>query len=212
MACRDALRAQTARRQLYALLDQHVSTLRPGSQEHGYATTFRSNVKLELETLDLASMKSVLEFGRTVAQKCVSLTRFPAKRLTMLRRRYEYISHLILNAGTATYSHLDTRVQLYDMFVRPFFASTHPRSNIQKNGVLSADNLGYVWQCNVFGHYCVVRLMFYWCVCRPLISTTTASVSLTPASPRCLRATHRRVCSCDMDVVVGRGAVFRFRG
>lgn len=78
--------------------------------------------------------------------------------LTVLRDRYEYISHLILNAGTASYSHLDNLAQLYDMFTHPIFASTHPRSNVQKNGVMSDDNLGYVWQCNVFGHYCVVCL------------------------------------------------------
>ncbi|PIL26422.1 hypothetical protein GSI_12179 [Ganoderma sinense ZZ0214-1] len=146
MACSDARRAEAARTQLYALLDQHISGLQQGSQERGYATTFRSNVKLELETLDLASMNSVVAFGKTVNQK------------------YEYISHLILNAGTASYTHLDNMVQLYDMFAHPIFASTHPRSNVQRNGVMSDDNLGYVWQCNVFGHYCVYRSL------QPLLS------------------------------------------
>ena len=73
MACRDARRAEIARTQLYALLGQHISGLSPGSKAHEYATAFRSSVKLELETLDLASMQSVLEFGISVAQKCVSL-------------------------------------------------------------------------------------------------------------------------------------------
>ncbi|KAM5539663.1 hypothetical protein V8D89_006772 [Ganoderma adspersum] len=139
MACRNPHRAETARTRLYSLLDQHISALQQGSQEHGYATAFRSTVKLELETLDLASMKSVMDFGKSITQK------------------YEYISHLILNAGTATYSHLDTPIQLRDMLCRPIFASTHPRSNVQKAGVLSEDNLGYVWQCNFFGQYSVYR-------------------------------------------------------
>lgn len=78
MACRDARRAEAARKQLYALLDQHISALPPGSTEQEYAISFRSSVKLELETLDLASMKGVLEFGKTVAQKCVTLIRVQA--------------------------------------------------------------------------------------------------------------------------------------
>ena len=73
MACRDAHRAESARTQLYTLLDEHISTLRPGSQEYEHATTFRSNVKLELESLNLASMKSVMDFGVAIAQKYVSL-------------------------------------------------------------------------------------------------------------------------------------------
>nr|VWO98099.1 Uncharacterized protein [Ganoderma boninense] len=75
----------------------------------------------------------------------------------MLLHRYTNISHLVLNAGTATYSHFDYLLYQYDLMRYPTLTVTHPRANIQKTGVLSKDNLGYAWQCNVFGHYCVYR-------------------------------------------------------
>ena len=71
MACRDPKRAQGARTQLLAILDQHIDGLPVGSNEREYAVTFRKNVRIEMEVLDLASVRSVLEFGKTVSQKCV---------------------------------------------------------------------------------------------------------------------------------------------
>ncbi|TBU37237.1 hypothetical protein BD309DRAFT_974457 [Dichomitus squalens] len=139
MACRDPKRAQDARARLYALLDQHIAKISLGSKDHAYASTFRRNVRLELETLDLSSVRSVLDFGRRASD------------------RYEYISHLIFNAGTATYSHLDILGFVLDLFRWPVHAVHHPRRNMQVNGVLSKDNLGYTWQCNTFGHYMLYR-------------------------------------------------------
>ncbi|KAI0716004.1 hypothetical protein C8T65DRAFT_642505 [Cerioporus squamosus] len=139
MACRDLKRAEDARTKLYGLLDKHISRLRTGSEEEQYARRFRKNARLELEMLDLSSVRSVLEFGRSVSQK------------------YEYLSHLVFNAGTATYSHLDVLGFAWDLLRYPIHACQHPRRNIQVNGVLSKDNLGYTWQCNVFGHYILYR-------------------------------------------------------
>ena len=34
---------------------------------------------------------------------------------------------------------------------------THPRYKLQRVGELSQDDLGYIWQSNVFGHYVLVR-------------------------------------------------------
>ena len=81
--------------------------------------------------------------------------------LPILLSRYTSISHLILNAGTATYSHFDYLLYSYDIARYPTLTVVHPRANIQKTGVLSRDNLGYTWQCDAFGHYCVVRLALY---------------------------------------------------
>ena len=69
MACRDPKRAQDARTRLYALLDQHTAKMAPGSKEYAFATEFRKNVRLELETLDLSSVRSVLDFGRRASDK-----------------------------------------------------------------------------------------------------------------------------------------------
>ncbi|KAI0743762.1 hypothetical protein C8Q80DRAFT_858877 [Daedaleopsis nitida] len=139
MACRDPKRAENARTRLYALLDEHIAKMKRGSKRETDAKKFRENVRLELEILDLSSVKSVLDFGRTVSEK------------------YEYISHLIFNAGTATYSHLDLFGFVWDFLGSPVLALQYPRRNIQVNGVLSKDNLGYTWQCNVFGHYVLYR-------------------------------------------------------
>lgn len=75
--------------------------------------------------------------------------------------RYEYISHLVFNAGTATYSHFDILNFVFDLLVYFLDIIHHPRSNIQVNGVLSKDNLGYAWQCNAFGHYVLVCFKLY---------------------------------------------------
>ena len=69
MACRDPKRAGGARTQLLALLDKHISELPSGSGDMEYAKVFRENVRIEMEVLDLASVRSVLAFGRTVSQK-----------------------------------------------------------------------------------------------------------------------------------------------
>lgn len=94
----------------------------------------------------------------------MSISRFlsqgdTSSQLVTLLCRYDHISYLILNAGTATYSHFDYLLYSYDIMRYPTLTVTHPRANIQKIGALSEDNLGYTWQCNVFGHYCVVRLI-----------------------------------------------------
>ncbi|KAI9061931.1 hypothetical protein FKP32DRAFT_1612868 [Trametes sanguinea] len=138
MACRDAKRAQVAREKLYRLLDEHIAKLTNPSA-YDYAVAFRRSLKLDIERLDLSSVRSVLVFGSAVSQK------------------YEHISHLIFNAGTATYSHLEILGFIYDLCTHPIHAVEHPRCNIQVNGVLTGDGLGYTWQCNVFGHYVLYR-------------------------------------------------------
>ncbi|KAL7278441.1 hypothetical protein ACG7TL_007438 [Trametes sanguinea] len=122
MACRDAKRAQVAREKLYRLLDEHIAKL-TSPDAYSYAVAFRRNLRLDIERLDLSSVRSVLEFGRAVNQ-----------------------------------NHLDIPGFLYDLFTHPIHAVEHPRRNIQVNGVLTGDGLGYTWQCNVFGHYVLASI------------------------------------------------------
>ena len=35
---------------------------------------------------------------------------------------------------------------------------TEPAFYLQRVGLMSDDGLGWAWQCNVFGHYILVRL------------------------------------------------------
>ncbi|KZT66193.1 hypothetical protein DAEQUDRAFT_695988 [Daedalea quercina L-15889] len=157
MACRSVQRAEEARQKLYNLLDTHINTIPSNTPEYDYATEFRMNVRLEIHRLDLSVIRSVLDFSKELLQK------------------YPYISHIICNAGLATYSHLDFLVFFKQCYDSPLKAVKHPMFNIQKVGVLSSDNLGMVWQCNIFGHYVLFRSL------QPLLSAWTARCPSEPA-------------------------------
>jgi 3-keto steroid reductase len=45
---------------------------------------------------------------------------------------------------------------LKQLFSNPVMAITAPMYNKQLAGEISIDGLGWVWQCNVFGHYALV--------------------------------------------------------
>ncbi|OSX57027.1 hypothetical protein POSPLADRAFT_1041828 [Postia placenta MAD-698-R-SB12] len=156
LACRDLKRADDARAALYGLLDAHIASLPEHSVAREYALEFRKKVQLETHKLDLSETRSVLQFGREVSQK------------------YPYISHLICNAGVAKYSHLDFPKFFRQCFESPTGAIHHPAFNIQKTGTMSTDGLGYVWQCNVFGHYALFRSI------QPLLSKYSSKSSTPP--------------------------------
>lgn len=139
LGCRDRSRAEAARDKLYKLLDENIAKIPTGTSEHVYASEFRSNLVLAFHRLDLSSVRSVLEFGEEMA------------------RYYPYVSHLICNAGVATYKHLDIGIFLMQCLESPLKAVQYPAFNVQKAGVTSGDGLGFVWQCNVFGHYVLFR-------------------------------------------------------
>ncbi len=42
--------------------------------------------------------------------------------------------------------------------MRPIYAATYPVFKKQVTGELSEDGLGWIWQCNVFGHYVLVSM------------------------------------------------------
>lgn len=71
MACRDLKRAESARTQLYGLLDAHIAGLPQHSPTHAYAKEFRRRVQLDIHRLDLSETRSVLQFGKEVSAKCV---------------------------------------------------------------------------------------------------------------------------------------------
>ncbi|GBE87210.1 hypothetical protein BKA93DRAFT_769753 [Sparassis latifolia] len=158
MACRDLKRAEAAREKLYTLIDERIMSMLQGSSEHDYAVKFRENLVLAIHRLDLSSVQSVLDFGAEISQE------------------YPYISHLICNAGLATYSHVDFLVFLEQFLQSPRRAVESPRCNVQKSGVMSKDGLGFVWQCNIFGHYVLFRTL------QPLLSASSESSGFhTPA-------------------------------
>ena len=67
-----------------------------------------------------------------------------------------YISHLVCNAGFVSFKCLD-RVGCISQLIRnPVEAVLSPDYYVQYVGEVSADNLGMVWQSNVFSHFVMV--------------------------------------------------------
>ena len=75
---------------------------------------------------------------------------------------YPYVSHLICNAGVAPFVGISMSLLLRQLW-RDMLAFNllrfvvYPTYAIQRKGVMSDDGLGWTWQCNVFGHYILVR-------------------------------------------------------
>ena len=80
------------------------------------------------------------------------------------RDRYPYVSHLVCNAGVAPFLRISWPLFLQQFLqdtcrLKPFEFAVHPRFNIQRTSIMSEDGLGWAWQCNVFGHYIIVRFI-----------------------------------------------------
>jgi 3-keto steroid reductase len=164
MACRSESRACAARKQLYRLLDEHVEKQRKMKEYDGHADTFRKNVKIEVHHLDLANMQTILRFADEMHERCVA--QYESTNCTLdTPTRYPYISHLICNAGVASFTKIDWPACFAQLARAPIAALTTPEFYRQRSGEISADGLGWVWQCNVFGHYALVRtfrLVFFY--------------------------------------------------
>ncbi|VDC06253.1 unnamed protein product [Peniophora sp. CBMAI 1063] len=136
MACRSQQRAEDARTELLRLFEEDVRE----STDPNVAT-FRKNMEIVIHKLDLASVSSTLDL-------CDDL-----------RQTYPYISHLICNAGVAPFERIHWPSLVKQILTDILGALTYPRYNIQHHGQLSDDGLGWVWQCNVFGHYILARTL-----------------------------------------------------
>ncbi|KAH7930053.1 NAD(P)-binding protein [Leucogyrophana mollusca] len=141
LACRSKQRGEAAREKLYTLVDQHIARLRTSSEYDGHAGTFRNNLTISVHTVDLSHIQSVFQF---------------ADELT---RRYPYISHLICNAGVASFAKINWLVATKQLLTDWIGAVTSPLYYVQTVGERTADGLGWVWQCNVFGHYVLFRAL-----------------------------------------------------
>ena len=72
-----------------------------------------------------------------------------------------YISHLVCNAGVASFKCIDWARCLCQLFRDPVGAVSRPDYYVQYVGEVSPDNLGWVWQSNVFGHFILVCFLPY---------------------------------------------------
>jgi hypothetical protein len=70
----------------------------------------------------------------------------------------------VCNAGVAPFLNISGLLLVKQMWknlleFRLFEIMLHPTYVVQNTGLTSDDGLGWVWQCNVFGHYVLVCLL-----------------------------------------------------
>lgn len=104
-----------------------------------YRQSFCAGTKIEIVPLDLSSIASTKECARVVASK------FP------------YLTHLILNAGGASWVGVDWIRAIWEILTNLHKAVTFPSYKLQRSGEISKDGFGWVWQVNVGGHYLLVH-------------------------------------------------------
>lgn len=90
---------------------------------------------------------------------------------------YPYVSHLICNAGIAPFTGINWLTCFRQILLDPLGAFTTPNFYRQSWGELSQDGYGFTWQCNVFGHYTLVRTRYH---TRQLILTVHAVPRIIP--------------------------------
>jgi len=152
LACRNMKKAAFARTELYSRLDAHIKKQRMLPDYDGHADSFRENLKIEIHYLDLAVIRSVFRFNAELSQK------------------YPYVSHLICNAGVANFVGISWPKAIWQVVTDFIGSMTAPIYFLYKDGGTSVDGLGWVWQCNVFGHYCLFRGL------QPLLSASKFSL------------------------------------
>jgi 3-keto steroid reductase len=161
MACRNMKRADAARTKLLHWFSQQIEkverkTLKKEDKEH--ARAFSRDCDVQIAELDLASFGSVVEFSTKIKQLSVIYCSFLCflVKCGLLMCRVPYITHLVFNAGVASFKSIDYWAYLKQLFTSPLASITAPVFYKQHKGEISSDNLGWVWQSNVFGHFVLV--------------------------------------------------------
>ncbi|KAG0698853.1 NAD(P)-binding protein [Suillus ampliporus] len=141
LACRSRQRGEAARDKLYQLADKQVRYLKILPGYDGHAETFRKHLTIAVHTIDLSHIQTVFQFADEVT------------------KTYPYVSHLICNAGVASFITLNWFLAIKQLAADWVEAVTAPIFYGQEVGQLTQDGLGWVWQCNVFGHYVLFRAL-----------------------------------------------------
>lgn len=74
-----------------------------------------------------------------------------------LNKKYRHIDYLVINAAQGVYSGIDWVGAVKQIVASPLDGVTNPTYKIQRVGVKSLDNLGLVFQANVFGPYYLIH-------------------------------------------------------
>ncbi|KAG2148026.1 NAD(P)-binding protein [Suillus clintonianus] len=141
LACRSRQRGEAARDKLYQFADEQVRQHETFPGYDGHAETFRKHLTIVVHTVDLSRIQTVFRFADEVT------------------KTYPYVSHLICNAGVASFVSINWFLAIKQLATDWIEAVTAPIYYTQEVGQLSQDGLGWVWQCNVFGHYVLFRAL-----------------------------------------------------
>lgn len=139
LPCRSLERGEKTRIRLLDAARACLRQVHSSAEGNRHAERFVSELSIDVLYCDLASINSILEFGRVVCQ------------------RYPYVTHIINNAGTGSFLGIHMWKGFCELFKDPVRAVTAPNYKIEVKGEKSKDGLGWVWQCNVFGHYVIYR-------------------------------------------------------
>ncbi|KAG2363859.1 NAD(P)-binding protein [Suillus spraguei] len=141
LACRSRQRGEVAREELYQFADQQVRRFEILRGYDGYAKTFRKHLTIVVHTIDLSRIQTVFQFADEVI------------------KTYPYVSHLICNAGVASFIGINWMLAIKQFITDCIESVTTPIYYTQEVGQVSQDGLGWVWQCNLFGHYVLFRAL-----------------------------------------------------
>ena len=100
-----------------------------------YRKSFVRGTRIEVVSLDLASIAST--------QACVQT----------VRERYPYLTHLVLNAGGAAWAGINWPLAFFEILTNLHRAVTRPSYKLQHPSEKTADGFGWVWEINCGMHY-----------------------------------------------------------
>jgi len=147
-------------------MEDQVNLLSSRPDDNGHARAFHSRCDVQIHELDLASMSSVVSFVST------------------MREKMPYISHLVCNAGVASFKSINWVGCISQLIRDPVNAVARPDYYVQYVGEVSPDNLGWVWQSNVFSHFVLFRELQDLLVKTPFDSARVIWCSSLEASPK----------------------------
>lgn len=113
-----------------------------------------------------------------------------------LTKRYDYINYFFVNAAQGVYSGINWTAAIKDVLTNPLDAVTNPTYKIQKIGVKSQDDMGLVFQANVFGPYYLLQKII------PLLSAgkgTIVWISSIMSNPKYLSLQDIELIQSDVS-------------
>ncbi|CDZ96536.1 C-3 keto reductase [Phaffia rhodozyma] len=139
LACRSKSRALEARGILFTRLRAEC---RNRGLKDSEGEKIVNKVEIVWEALDLSEMRSVSTFVDNV------------------KTNYPYVTHLFNNAGVGAWAGIHWPSAFFECLTDPIKGMTDPEFKKQYQGWKSEkDGLGWVWQCNVFSHWCITKAL-----------------------------------------------------